>query len=503
MTTANTPANRTSESHRQSNRQQHLASLIARYNQRTATCKRYAATYRPVLADKSSLGLGFIPELKELCYPIVIEKSAGSRVWDIDGNEYIDILMGLGINLFGHNPDFVQQAISAQLDKGMQITAQAELAGEVAQLICQLTGTERVTFSNTGTEAVMTAIRVARAATQRSKIALFTNSYHGHSDHTLVRATLSEYAKKAVSRVLERRIRSHNWLSFLLRPIQSGLQARLNPKAVPAASGIPAQIAENVLVLDYGSPQSLQIIQAHRRDLAAVLVEPVQSRCPELQPRQFLHQLREITSAAQIALIFDEMVTGFRIHPGGAQAWFGIEADLVTYSKIIGGGLPLSVIAGKATYLDHIDGGLWHYGDTSAPATKTTFFAGTFCKHPLALAAAKAVLQHLQTKGPNLQQQLNQRTAHLVERLNQFCQSQQIPLQFTHFGSFFAVDRSHSAVSADGPDLLAYHLLLRGIHLRPGDKGGFLSTAHTDSEIDRIAQAFQDSIHELYQGGYL
>jgi glutamate-1-semialdehyde 2,1-aminomutase len=482
--------------------QQHLAALIARYNQQTVASKRYAETYRPVLADKSSLGLGFAPELKELCYPIVIEQSAGSRVWDIDGNEYIDILMGLGINLFGYNPNFVQQAIIEQLDKGIQITAQTALAGEVAQLICQITNAERVTFSNTGTEAIMTAIRIARAATQRSKIAVFTNSYHGHSDHTLVRAALSEYAKKAVSRAIDRRLNPQSWLASLLQPLQSGLQASLNPKAVPAASGIPTNISDNVLILDYDNPQSLKLIHSHQRELAAVLVEPVQSRCPELQPRDFLRQLRHITAAANIALIFDEMVTGFRIHPGGAQAWFGVEADLVTYSKIIGGGLPLSVIAGKAAYLNYIDGGQWRYGDNSAPKTKTTFFAGTFCKHPLALAAAKAVLLHLQAQ-PDLQQQLNQRTAQLVNRLNQFCQSEQLPVQFTHFGSFFAVDCSHSKASANGLDLLAYHLLLRGIHLRQGDKGGFLSTAHSDSDVDRIVQAFQESIQDLHQGGFL
>lgn len=436
---------------------QHLATLIDRYTQRTAASKRYAQTYRLALADKSSLGLGFSPELKELCYPIVIERSAGAKVWDIDGNEYVDILMGLGINLFGHNPGFIRDAITDQLDKGMQITAQAELAGEVAQLIGQLTGVERVTFSNTGTEAIMTAIRIARAATNRVKIVIFTNSYHGHADQTLVRATLGEYAKKSIVRTLDH----PGWLASLLRPfhspLQSLLQSSLNPKAVPAASGIPKSIAEHILVLDYGNPRSLEVIQTHRHELAAVLVEPVQSRCPELQPREFLQELRAVTAAANMALIFDEMVTGFRIHPGGAQAWFGITADLVTYSKIIGGGLPLSVIGGKAAYMDYIDGGLWQYGDRSAPPVKTTFFAGTFCKHPLALAAAKAVLQHLQAQGMSLYETLNQRTAQLVAQLNSGFQADSIPLQFTQFGSFFAVDRSNSRVSQTGLDLLAYH----------------------------------------------
>ncbi|NJR38930.1 MAG: aminotransferase class III-fold pyridoxal phosphate-dependent enzyme [Leptolyngbyaceae cyanobacterium CSU_1_4] len=481
--------------------QQHLLNLIDRYTQRTAKSKHYAQTYRTILADKSSLGLVFSPALKELCYPVVAHRSAAARLWDIDGNEYVDILMGLGINLFGHNPPFIRDAIQTQLEMGIQIAPQSELAGEVAQLICDLTGAERVTFSNTGTEAIMTAIRLARTATNRNKIAVFTNSYHGHCDHTLVRATLGEYAKKAVNRNLNQRIHPNSWLNSFFRPFQSLLN-NPNPKAVVAAPGIPEQVAENVLVLDYDNPRSLDIIQSHRKDLAAVLVEPVQSRCPELQPREFLQELRIVTATHNIALIFDEMVTGFRISQGGAQTWFGIEADLVTYSKIIGGGLPLSVIAGKAAYLDRIDGGSWNYGDRSAPSVKPTFFAGTFCKHPLALAAAKAVLLHLKNH-ESLHADLNQRTAQLVERLNAAFLKEAIALKFTHFGSFFAVDRSQSALTPMALDLMSYHLLLRGIHLRPGDKGGFLSTAHTDSDIDQIFQAFQDSIYDLREGDYL
>jgi glutamate-1-semialdehyde 2,1-aminomutase len=473
--------------------QRHLAALIERYSQRTVASKCYAQTYRPVLADKSSLGLGFSPALKELCYPIVAQRSEGAKLWDIDGNEYTDILMGLGINLFGHNPPFLREAIAAQLETGIQIAAQSELAGEVAQLICELTGAERVTFSNTGTEAIMTAIRIARAATNRPRIAVFTNSYHGHSDQTLVRATLGEYAKKAVGRAIERR---QGWLASLLQPLQTQLQSSLNPKAVPAAPGIPAEVAKNVLVLDYGNPRSLEVIKAHRRELAAVLVEPVQSRRPELQPQAFLQELRAVTAANQIALIFDEMVTGFRIHPGGAQAWFDVTADIVTYSKIIGG-----VIAGKAAYLDRIDGGLWQFGDASEPQVKQTFFAGTFCKHPLALAAAKAVLLKLKSHPP--QELLNQRTAALVERLSSSFSTQNIPIRFTQFGSFFAVDRAQTAVPQMGLDLLSYHLLLRGIHLRQGDQGGFLSTAHTEADIEKIFQVFQDSADELNRGGYL
>ncbi|MEA5617538.1 aspartate aminotransferase family protein [Cronbergia sp. UHCC 0137] len=469
-----------------------LKNFIQNYNQRTQTSKNLAQQNRPILADKTSIGFNFAPEIKELCYPIVIEKSKGSRLWDIDGNEYIDILMGLGINLFGHNPPFIQTAIIEQLQQGMHIGVQNTIAGEVAQLISELTGAERVTFSNTGTEAVMTAVRIARAATKRPKIAIFTNSYHGHFDSALVRATMTEYAKKAARRVIA--AKSGNLLGRLAQAVFS---ANLNPKAVPAAPGIPKSAAADVLILEYGNEHSLNLIRKHHRELAAVLVEPVQSRFPELQPREFLQQLRQITQELGIALIFDEMVTGFRIHPGGAQAHFGVKADIATYSKIVGGGLPISVIAGKASYMNYIDGGQWQFGDDSAPQVPTTFFAGTFCKHPLALAAARATLQHLKTEGIALHEELNQRTTQLVSDLNAQMRQQGIPIKFTSFGSFFAIAASQSAIQPMAMNLLSYHLIKKGIHLRQGDKGGFLSTAHTDEDINLIKKAFLDSINEL------
>jgi glutamate-1-semialdehyde aminotransferase len=349
----------------------------------------------------------------------------------------------------------------------------------------------------------MTAIRIARTATKRQKIVVFTNSYHGHNDQTLVRAKLTEYAKKAAQRTLDKKVKSNSLLSFLTRPIQFGLKSSIDPKAVPAALGIPASLAKDVLVLEYGNPYSLNVIKSQAKKIAAVLVEPVQSRCPELQPKEFIQQLRTLTQEQGIALIFDEMVTGFRIHPGGAQAWFGVEADIATYSKIAGGGLPMSILAGKAKYIDKIDGGMWNFGDDSAPQKQTTFFAGTFCKHPLSLAAAKAELSHLKAQGASLQEQLNQQTAQLVNHLNTAMKSENIPVQFTHFGSFFAISMSQSSISPLAINLLSYHLLNKGIHLRRGDKGGFLSTAHTEEDINTIFNTFKDSLIELKTVGMI
>jgi glutamate-1-semialdehyde aminotransferase len=247
--------------------------------------------------------------------------------------------------------------------------------------------------------------------------------------------------------------------------------------------------------------------QPHKQELAAVLVVPVQTTRPDLQPKTFLHQLRQLTEESGIALIFDEMVTGFRIHPGGAQAWFGVEADLATYGKIVGGGMPIGIIVGKAAYMDGIDGGMWNYGDASYPQAKTTFFAGTFCKHPLTMAAARAVLKYLKTQGATLQEQLNQRTSQFVEALNNCFEENELPISMANFGSLFGLASSGSSApsenstSSQSIKLLRYHLLERGVYLLRA--GGYLSTAHTDADLDYIIQAIKDSAEELRNAGLL
>jgi amino acid adenylation domain-containing protein/non-ribosomal peptide synthase protein (TIGR01720 family) len=441
--------------------QRYLAGFIERYTHRTKTSRQLTQCYRPVLADNRA-SAGFRFSIKEMLYPIVSERSQGALIWDVDGNQYLDLSMGFGVNLFGHNPPFVQQALEAQLQRGVQLGPQSNLAGEVAELICELTGVERVTFCNSGTEAVMTAIRLARAVTGRNKIALFAGSFHGAGDGTLVVAD------------------------------------RLNGSLAAAAMapGVMPGVAEQTLVLEYGAASSLDVIRAHAHELAAVLVEPVQSRHPDLQPGDFLRQLRLLTHETGVALIFDEMITGFRIHRGGAQAHFGVQADIVTYGKIVGGGMPLGVVAGKAAYMDAIDGGMWQYGDISYPRATTTFFAGTFCKHPLAMTAARAVLGHLKAQGPALQEQLNQRTAGLVERLNRLFDAEGVPIKTVWFGSLFRFTFTSNM------DLFFYHLVEKGLYIWEG-RNMFLATAHTDDDLDQIVAVAGASIRELREGGFL
>jgi amino acid adenylation domain-containing protein len=441
----------------------HLERLIQRYTARTARCKELTQRRRPILADPRAAS-GFRAQWKEMVYPLVTVRSQGSRLWDIDGNEYIDLLNGFGAILFGHAPSFVTEAVAAQLKDGFEIGPQSPLAGEVAELFCALTGNERVTFCNTGSEAVMAAIRLARTVTARKRIVLFTGDYHGMFDEVLVKG-----ARKA------------------------GL-----PHTLPIAPGIPSENIQNIIVLDYGSPEALEYIGQHARELAAVLVEPVQSRHPGLQPIEFLRQLRKITEASETALIFDEVVTGFRTHPGGVQALFGIGADLATYGKVVGGGLPIGLLAGRAKFMDALDGGMWRYGDDSYPETGVTFFAGTFVRHPLVLAAARAVLKHLTQAGPELQRSLSEKTTALAQTLNACFEQGGVPARVEHFSSWF-----YFGFPSDQPyaSLLYYHLHEKGIHLREGFPC-FLTTAHSDADIETVIRAFKESIAEMQEGGF-
>jgi glutamate-1-semialdehyde aminotransferase len=354
------------------------------------------------------------------------------------------------------------EAVKAQLDSGFEIGPQHPLAGEVAKLFCEVTGTERAAFCNTGSEAVLGAIRIARTVTGRSLIVVFAGSYHGINDEVIVRGT--------------KKLRS-----------------------IPAAPGIMPSTAENVLVLDYGTPESLEIIRSRAHELAAVMVEPVQSRRPDFQPKEFLQELRTITAESGAVYIWDEVVTGFRVGPGGAQEHFGIRGDLGAYGKVVGGGIPIGVIAGKKEFMDALDGGDWQFGDTSAPEVGVTYFAGTFVRHPLALAAARSVLLHIREQGPALQRGVTARAERLQRELNAFFTSERVPLEVRRFSSvwktFFTAEHPQG-------DLLFYMLRDRGIHIYDGFPC-FMTAAHTDADVDQIVAAFKDAVVEMRESGFL
>ena len=438
-----------------------LHAFMRRYVERTAKSRAYTERYRGPLADPRVVN-GFRPAIKDIIYQIVVERSKGSHMWDLDGNEYVDVLSGFGMNLFGWQPDFVLEALQRQLDAGYDIGPQHPLAGPVAEMVCELTGFDRAALCNTGSEAVMAAVRIARTVTGRNTVVLFTGSYHGTFDEVLVRAG-----------------REH--------------------RGIPAAPGIMRGMFGDVRVLDYGTDASLEYIRDHADELAAVLVEPVQSRRPEFQPVDFLRDLRGITERAGCCLIFDEVITGFRSAPGGVQELFGLRADLATYGKVIGGGLPIGVVAGRREFMDALDGGPWQYGDDSIPTVGVTYFAGTFVRHPLALAAAHASLSHLKERGPDLQRGLNRNTEALADDLNAFCREHGAPLQIRHFASLWRVGWEE-----DHPlqDLLFAMMRSRGVHILDNFPC-FLTTAHEAQDLKHLADAFKDSVRELQESEFL
>jgi acyl transferase domain-containing protein len=444
--------------------ERYIRDLSERYTRKTAGSKAKTQEYRGVLADPR-VASGFRLQWKEMVYPIVSVRSQGSRLWDVDGNEYIDLLNGFGPIMLGHRPEFVEKAIARQLHEGFEIGPQTLLAGEAAKLICELTGNERATFCNTGSEAVIAAMRIARTVTGRNKVVFFAGDYHGMFDEVLMK----------------------------------GIKRAGEPQSIPVAPGIPREAAANVVVLEYGADESMEWIRKHASELAAVMVEPVQSRHPNLQPIAFLKELRKITEESETCLIFDEVVTGFRTHPGGCQALFDIRADLATYGKVLAGGMPIGVLAGKSQYMDALDGGMWEYGDDSYPQVGVTFFAGTFVRHPLAMAACTAVLTYLKEQGPQLQQSLNERAGKFVQRLNSLLEKNQVPTHIENFSSYF-----YFSFPGDFrfSSLFYFHLREKGVHILEGFPC-FLTTVHTDADLDYVVRAFEETIAEMQAGGVL
>ncbi|KOF16923.1 thioester reductase [Ensifer adhaerens] len=445
-------------------KQAFVSELIAAYEARNGKSKSFTDQNRKWLADPRTAA-GFRQDWKEIVFPVVSDRSKGSRIWDVDGNEYIDLVNGMGQTAFGHAPDFVVEAVKAQADAGFAIGPQTPLAGEVAEMIADITGHERVTFCNTGSEAVMAAMRVARTVTGRDRIVVFGNDYHGQFDEVLVK----------------------------------GKNRAGAPVAIPVAAGIPSASVANMTVLRYGDPESLEWIRANAGDIAAVIIEPVQSRHPELRPVEFVRELRDIASKSEFALVFDEVVTGFRVDPGGMQAVWGIKGDMATYGKVIGGGMPIGVLVGDSRFMDALDGGCWNYGDDTVPMTAPTFFAGTFVRHPLVLAAAKAVLQHIKGEGAALYGAVAERTQALVAEINADLARRGIAKTVNGYKSWFFTD-----FGSDDPlgPLLYAKMRMQGIHIQDGYPC-FLTTAHSEADFQAIAAAFRTSLDAFQSVGIL
>jgi glutamate-1-semialdehyde aminotransferase len=430
---------------------------LSEKNKRT---KEHTQKYRKSLALNRN-SAGFSKEMKEFVYTLVCDRAEGPYVYDIDQNEYIDLTMGFGSILFGHNYSPIRKAIEDQLTKSWSVGPISPLAGILSQEISKAANVERVAFFNSGTEAVMVALRIAKAITRKKYFVFFKGSYHGTFDSLL--------------------------------SLKNDPSTHLAKEIIP---GVTQSILNESYLLDYGTEESLDFIKKHKDDIAAVLTEPVQSRNPTFQPRLYLQNLRKLTEENDIALIFDEVITGFRIGLGGCQEHFGVSADIVTYGKVIGGGLPIGIVAGKAKFLDATDGGFWQYGDDSVPSVKSTFVAGTFCHHPLAMAASLKVLEILNHSNGKLLKDLNNTTEAFCVKLNQFFSINGYPLSTANFGSLFRFQTPGKL------GLLYHQLLANRVYVWEG-RNCFLSPAHSPEVLTILEEKIILSCLQLEEQGIL
>ncbi len=402
---------------------------------------------------------GYMRGMEQLSYPILAKHAKGADLWDIDGNHYIDFAMGFGSIFFGYNHPYIANKVAECLTDGIILGSLMQSPFSIAERICKMTGLDRVSFCNSGTEAIMNLIRIARAVRGCNKIVIFAGAFHGTFDPVYVQ--------------------KNKW------------EESFSP--IPRSLGTPLHYINDIVMLPYGLDKSIKYILDHANELAAVLVEPVQSRHPDLQPIAFVQELRKITEEKSIPLIFDEVITGFRCGLRGAQAFYGITADLVAYGKIIGGGYPLGVFGGKRQYMDILDhkGGLTHVGKMG----KWVSTGGTFNGHPATMAAAGAVLDLLEKDSTtSLYKRVNSMTDFIVKKLNRFFEQQEICIRIEHFYSLFIFTGN----SVYELRLLQYLLIHHGIFVWEGGTC-FVSTSHTWKQIKVFIETVKKCVIFLKQ----
>ena len=385
--------------------------------------------------------------------PFFVNRASGCRVWDVDGNEYIDYVGTWGPAILGHAQPKIIAAIKAAADHGTSFGIPNPSEVTMARLICSLVpSVQKVRMTNSGTEACMSAIRLARGFTKRDKIIKFDGCYHGHGDSLLVKAG-------------------------------SGALTFGNPDS----AGVPADFAKHTIVLPYNETEPLKAaFAANKNEIACIIVEPVAGNAGLFIPKPgWLEFLREITKANGALLIFDEVMTGFRLAAGGAQQRFGITPDLSTFGKIIGGGLPVGAFGGRADIMDYL-----------APLGPV-YQAGTLSGNPLAMAAGIANMQEL-TAGKNYER-LEQLGATLEAGMRDAAKSANIPVTFNRCGSmfcgYFTSEPVHNLADAMKSDRERFKkffhgMLDAGVYLAPSQfEAGFISTAHSEADIAKTVSA--------------
>jgi glutamate-1-semialdehyde 2,1-aminomutase len=391
--------------------------------------------------------------------PIFIERGKGSKFYDVDGNEYIDYIGSWGPHLFGHNPSFIIAALLKAIENGTSFGAPTEMEVKVAQLITDLVpSVEMVRMVNSGTEATMSAVRAARGYTGRDKFIKFEGCYHGHADHFLIKAG-------------------------------SGALTL----GVPTSPGVTKGNAADTLLADYNDIGSIKkLVAANKNEIAAVIIEPIAGNMGVVKVKDdFIKELRAICNEEKIVLIFDEVMTGFRVAAGGAQEILGVKPDLTTFGKIIGGGLPVGAFGGKREIMEMLS--------PSGPV----YQAGTLSGNPLAMCAGYAALSRIK-EHPEIYVQLEKTSMYLENGFKENLKSVGKNYAMNRVGSmmcmFFTENPVNDFKSALTSDTALYgkyfhEMLNRGIYLAPAQfEALFVSTAHSKEDLDKTIIAHRESL---------
>jgi glutamate-1-semialdehyde 2,1-aminomutase len=394
--------------------------------------------------------------------PLFIKKGEGSKFWDADGNEFVDYIGSWGPHLFGHNPPFIKEALLKAIENGTSFGAPTELEVEIAKLITELVpSVEMVRMVNSGTEATMSAVRAARGYTGKEKFIKFEGCYHGHADHFLIKAG-------------------------------SGALTL----GVPTSPGVTKGNAVDTLLADYNDIESVKkLVAANKSEIAAIIIEPVAGNMGVVKAKdEFIKEIRAICDKEKIVLIFDEVMTGFRVAAGGAQEILGVKPDLSTFGKIIGGGLPVGAFGGKREIME-----------TIAPSGPV-YQAGTLSGNPLAMAAGFAALKHIKDN-PGIYKELEERSSYLENGFKKNLEAVDRNYAMNRVGSmmcmFFTEETVVDFKSAVKSDTELYgkyfhEMLEQGIYLAPAQfEALFVSTAHSGNDLDKTILAHKKSLQML------
>lgn len=394
--------------------------------------------------------------------PLFITKGHGSKMIDADGNEYIDYIGSWGPHLFGHNPSFIKDALLKQIENGVSFGAPTEIEIKMAEIIVELVpSVEMVRMVNSGTEATMSAVRAARGFTGKEKFIKFEGCYHGHADYFLIKAG-------------------------------SGALTL----GVPTSPGVTKGNAADTLMADFNDINSVKkLVNENKNEIAAIIIEPIAGNMGVIpSTKEFLIELRELCDNEGIVLIFDEVMTGFRVAKGGAQEVFGIKPDLTTFGKIIGGGLPVGAFGGKKEIMEKI-----------APVGPI-YQAGTLSGNPLAMAAGYAALNEIKNN-ESLYKTLEEKSSYLENGMKENLKKLGKNFYMTRVGSmscmFFTEDEVTDFKSAVKSDTKLYgkyfnEMLKSGVYLAPAQfEAMFVSTAHTKEDLNQTIEAHYMSLKSL------